>query len=240
MADYQMLSELLGLPNVQVWATRSSGPSASKCSSSPAWKPRCVPIVSSSVRRSMTRLSRRCCGTWRSGIASVGCAMRPGALPVRPATGRLSNGWPGANRAWPTRCAMPSTSMNAPGRRTIAQVAQDEGLSQDTVRASLNAGQKNARPARLPACKGAVPGRNHDPQRAWSLSLGHLGPGTGPRAGCLADRSKESLEAWFEATRRSLVCAGRSRAAPTCGTPITASPKPSCRTPNGSWIAFTS
>ena len=40
----------------------------------------------------------------------------------------------------------------------IAQVARNEGLSQDTVRGIFERWAKNARPARLPTCEGAWPG----------------------------------------------------------------------------------
>ena len=114
----------------------------------------------------------------------------------------------------------------------MAQVAQDEGVSQTVARRFRTGGKKTLAQRGHPLVK--VLGLDE-----FTIHKGHghyrlviSAPELGIALDVLPDRSKESLEAWFNNVARPGATMSRC-AAPICGTPITRLRKPSCRMRSG-------
>jgi len=120
MTDYQILGELLGLRNVSVLNYQIMGSERIEvqiCSSlEAALCPDCQQLstqihdmAEAQTLRDLPIWDRQCWLRYAFGGR--------GALHVPTAARHLSNGWPGAHRAWAIRYAMPSTFMSVPGSK---------------------------------------------------------------------------------------------------------------------------
>jgi transposase len=158
MAAYQMLGELLGLPNIHVLGYQISGNERIevqiRSSLEAALCPECHQIstqlhdtAESQTLRDLPIWDRQC---WLRNAPRRFACMHCGQTFVE----RVP--WRTPGLAYTVRYAQHIYERTR--QQDIAQIAQEEGLSQDTVRAIFERGAKNARPARLPARKGAVPG----------------------------------------------------------------------------------
>ena len=158
MADCQMLCELLGLPNIHVLGYQIVGNERIevqiRSSLEAALCPDCQQIstqiydtAEAQTLRDLPMWDRQC---WlRYAPRRFACTHCGRTFVERVA-------WRTPGVSYTVRYAQHIYARTR--QQDIAQVAQDEGLSQDTVRAIFEHGAKNARSARLPACKGAVPG----------------------------------------------------------------------------------